>query len=189
MAHQLWTDPKTGRTCYLDRQTNKLVFLEDNRVPTAPRRSQPAPNVPRTSTGAVRQLPANTFPPQSYNQQYTISPPVAAGPSVQNVTRQLQNVSIAQPSAPTATPIPFAAGRPIDGADVLRNPPIRGAPPRRYSFSPEYHSRLLDPGTFWTAVGSRASTDDIRFQVTGATGQVFRSWKGMQLVVHGMGIY
>ncbi|GAB7326379.1 hypothetical protein MBLNU13_g10410t2 [Cladosporium sp. NU13] len=135
----VWTDQRTGRTFYYDQQTNEYVFSDGSRVLAASQPAQPAVNVPRTvATGAVRQLPANVFSSQPYNQQYTSSPPIASGSSLQNVTQQLRNVKIAQPSAPV---IPYAAGRPIDGADVVRN--VLGA--RRVSLPPTVQTRLLDP--------------------------------------------
>ena len=132
------------RTSYYDQQTNEIVYPDGSRAPAVSQSTQPAVNVPRTAaTSAVRQLPANAFSSQPYNQQYTSSPPIASGSSLQNVTQQLRNVQIAQPS-PLA--IPYAAGRPIDGADVVRNPPVTGA--RRVSFAPRVQNRLLDPGMF-----------------------------------------
>lgn len=139
-GHSVFTDQRTGRTFYYDQQTSEFVYSDGSRVPAA----QPAVNVPRTAaSGAVRQLPVNGFSPQPYNQQYTTSPPMASGSNLQSVTQQLRNVKIAQPSAPA---IPYAAGRPIDGADVVRNPPVQGS--RRVSWSPTVQSRLLDPGMF-----------------------------------------
>jgi len=182
----LWTDPQTGRTFYLDQQTSELVYSDGSRVPASSRFPQPAPNVPRTSTGAVRQLSANAFSPQPYNQQYTSSPPVATGPSVQNVARHLQNVSIAKPAVPTTSISPYAVGGPIDGAEVVRNPPIRGAPPRRFSFSPEFQSRLLDPGVFSTAAGGRLLVNDVRLQGPRSAREVLRSRQGMCLQVTSM---
>jgi hypothetical protein len=140
----VWQDPRTGRTFHYDPQTNEVVYSDGSRVSASSQFNQPAPNVPRTGTGAVRQLSASTFSPQPYNQQYTSSPPVAAGASVQKVTRQLQNVGIAQPAAATTSTLPSAAGRAIDGAEVVRNPPIRGS--RRYPFEPKVQNRLLDRG-------------------------------------------
>jgi hypothetical protein len=143
----VWTDTRTGRTFFYDQQSGEIVFSDGSRVPAASQFAQPAANVPRTATGAVRQLPANAFSSQPYNQQYTNSPPIASGSSVQNVTQQLQDVNIAQPSTSAKSAIPYAAGRPIDGAEVVRNPPVRGTPPRRFSFTPTVQNRLLDPGT------------------------------------------
>jgi hypothetical protein len=141
-GRSVFTDQRTGRTFYYDQQTSEFVFSDGSRVPAASQPAQPAANVPRTAaSGAVRQLPVNVFSPQPYNQQYTSSPPIASGSNLQSATQQLRNVKIAQPSAPA---IPYAAGRPIDGADVVRNPPIRGS--RRVPWSPTVQSRLLDPG-------------------------------------------
>ena len=138
----VWTEQGTGRTFYYDQQTSEYVLSDGRRVPAASQPAQPAVDVPRTATtGAARQLPANVFSSQPYGHQYTSSPPIASGPSLQNVTQQLRNVTIALPSAPA---IPYAAGGPIDGADVVRNPPVRDA--RRVSFGPTVQSRLLDPG-------------------------------------------
>lgn len=174
-GRQFW-DNQTRRYFTYDQQTNEVIYSDGTRVRYA---SQPAVNVPRTVAGAAQQLPANNFSTQPYNQQYTSSPPAGAGQGIQNLSRQLQNLSIATPSASTAPTLTRAAGRAIDGAEVVRNPQIRGAPPRRVSFSPAIQRGLLDPGSLLSVVGVKLSADGSRVQGAGPTGELFRSRQGM----------
>lgn len=174
-GRQFW-DNQTGRYFTYDQQTNEVIYSDGSRVRY---HSQPTANVPRTVAGAAQQLPANNFSAQNYNQQYTSSPPTGAGQGNQNVARQFQNLSIATPSASTAPTLTRATGRAIDGAEVVRNPQIRGAPPRRVSFSPAIQRGLLDPGSLLSVAAVELSADTSRIQGARPTGEVFRSRQGM----------
>lgn len=149
-GRQVWTDRRTGRTFHYDQQTGEIVYSDGSRVLAASQFAQPPANVPRIAIGAVRQQPNNAFSSQPYNQHYTNSPPVASGSSVQNVTQQLHSLKIVQPSTSAKSAIPNTTGRPIDGAEVLRNPPVRGTPPRRVPFTPTVQNGLLNPGMLCT---------------------------------------
>jgi hypothetical protein len=98
-------------------------------------------------------------------------------------------MGIAKSSAPTTSAIPYAAGRPIDGADVVRNPPVRGAPPRRFSFTPTVQNRLLDPGRLHIAVSARDLAEDTRLQGTRSPKGILRSRQGTYLRIAGTEIY
>jgi hypothetical protein len=166
---------QAGRFYHYDTRTNEIVYLNGTRVPYT---AQPTSNIPRSGTVAARQLPANNFSAQPYNQRYTTSPPTRAGQSVQNVSRQLQNVSIAASPAPVTSTSSHAAGRPIDGAEVVRNPLIRGAPPRKISFRPEIRRGLLDPGNSPFAAIVRLLADNSRLQGARSAWKVLPSWQG-----------
>jgi hypothetical protein len=181
-GRQVWQD-QTGRFYYYDPRTNEIVYSDGTRVPYT---AQPTANIPRTNAGAARQLPANNFSTQPYNQQYTTSPPTRAGQTqgIQNVSRQLRNVSIAASPVPVASGPSHAAGQPIDGADVVRNPLIWGAPPRRFSFRPEIQRGLLDPGNLILVAVVQLSTDNSRIQGARSAWKVLPSWQGTCLHMH-----
>jgi hypothetical protein len=181
----VYHDPRTGRSFYYEPRTSEFVYSDGSRVPASSQFAQPAPNVPRTSPGVVQQQSSNTFSNHPYNQQYTSLPPVTAGPSVQGVTQQFQNVNIAKSFAPNTSTIPYAAGRPIDGAEVVRNPPIRGAPPRRVSFLPEHRNGLLDPGMSKIAASLRYLANNSRLQGARASKGILRSRQGTCLSIAG----
>lgn len=91
----------------------------------------------------------------------------------------IQNVSIAAPSAPTAPVIPYAAGRAVDGTEVVRDPQIRGAPPRRVSFLPAVQRGLLDPSMLFFVAIVNSSADKSRLQGARSACKVLRSRQGM----------
>lgn len=110
--------------------------------------------------------------------RYTSPPPTGAGQGIQNVSRQFQNLSVATPSASTAPTSVLAAGRAIDGAEVVRNPQVRGVPPRRVPFSPAIQRGLLDPGNLLSVAAVKFLADNSRIQGARPTGEVFRSRQG-----------